>query len=207
MKIMYYKKFLKYLLVSVFVVSVSISATPVFAESSSPALQQQLISTLLAQIKMLQEKIVVLQSKEKETRKELKSKKVEKSKKEVTSVVDSKAEKIDNLIVDYLETLDGQILEIKQKIAIAEAIAKSEKIAASKITQPVCAGTKTSNGCSLGTKKPSYNVSNAANGSILTQLLQRKETATVILKKLNEKGSKSITENDKTFLNSVGIKW
>jgi len=115
--------------------------------------------------------------------------------------VDTKAIKIENQIIVYLQNLDSQIMALKQKIAIANAIAQN--------TPPkptsVCQGTKTSNGCEITNNNISFNVGNAVNGSILAQLTQRKEQLNKILLKLNSDGIKAITDNDIKFLSSLSI--
>lgn len=114
--------------------------------------------------------------------------------------------KIESQITSYLQKLETQILEIKQKIAIDEAIARSAASSASKSTTG-CQGTKTSNGCVLNSPTISFNVGSAVNGSILAQLVERKNTMNAIQGRLKESGSNGITENDKKFLISFGISW
>jgi len=114
--------------------------------------------------------------------------------------------KIESQITSYLQKLEIQILEVKQKIAIDEAIARSAASSASKSTTG-CQGTKTSNGCVLNSPTISFNVGSAVNGSILAQLVERKNAMNAIQSKLKESGSNGITENDKKFLISFGISW
>lgn len=114
--------------------------------------------------------------------------------------------KIESQITSYLQKLEAQILEVKQKIAIDEAIARSAASSASKSTTG-CQGTKTSNGCVLNSPSISFNVGGAVNGSILAQLVERKNTMNAIQSRLKESGSNGITENDKKFLITFGISW
>ena len=114
--------------------------------------------------------------------------------------------KIESQITSYLQKLETQILEVKQKIAIDEAIARSAANSASKSTTE-CQGTKTSNGCVINSPTISFNVGSAVNGSILAQLVERRNALNVIQSKLKESGSNGITESDKIFLTSFGISW
>ena len=113
---------------------------------------------------------------------------------------------IESQITSYLQKLETQISEVKQKIAIDQAIARSAASSASKSTA-VCKGTQTSGGCELNRTTISYNVGSAVNGGILAQLAERRNTLNAIQSKLKESGSNGITENDKTFLTSIGISW
>ena len=88
---------------------------------------------------------------------------------------DSEALKIENQIVVYLQNLDSQIAEKRQKIG------KNTASSASKSTTG-CQGTKTSNGCEAS-HTISFNIGNAVNGSILAQLSERKEQLNKILLK------------------------
>lgn len=114
---------------------------------------------------------------------------------------DSEAVKIENQIVVYLQKLDSQIVELKQKIAIAKAIAQN--------TPPkptsVCQGTKTGNGCQITNNKISIDMGSTVNNSTLTQLVMRKEELNKILLKLKKDGIKAITGNDIKFLSLLSI--
>ena len=184
--------------------SIIFSPLTTFADTTQQISREQLVLSLMEQIKVLQEKVLALEESQKETKSKIRQDKKSKARQPSPSKSSEEVTVLKNKIYDYLIKLDSQISETKQKIAIAEALAKSTP---SKVTKSVCAGTKTSNGCLLGDKRPSSNVSNMVNGNILAQLSQRKEDTGKILVKLDEKGMKSMTENDKAFLTSVGIKW
>ena len=104
--------------------------------------------------------------------------------------------KIERQIASYIQDINIKILGLKS----------SGRSASSPTITTGCQGIKTGNGCQL-IPNNSGKVDNSVKGSVIAQLAQRRNELVVIQNRLKEKGSDGITENDKKFLNSLGISW
>jgi vacuolar-type H+-ATPase subunit I/STV1 len=178
-----------------------------FAETNKSIPQEQLILTLIQQIKELQSKVTALEKNQKELKSKVskKEKSNNKKDKEATRVkkTNSDTSEITLKIEKYLIRLDEQISELRTKIEIAKQIAKSNQTVAVKTTTSVCAGTKTSNGCQLAPKTNSSHVGIHIDETVFGELVQRKESLKKIATKLGNGGVKELSNEEITLLKII----
>ncbi len=99
--------------------------------------------------------------------------------------------------------IESQIASYIQNINIRISGGESSSVS-SPTTATGCQGIKTGNGCKAS-QTTSYSVD--IRGNIRAQLANRRSELVAIQGRLKEKGSGGITENDRKFLNSLGISW